>query len=229
MADWAMGTLSTGRVEAWENWNSPTQVSMHYKLSCEIRGGAYNYGPGPTWSGNIGGGHVGSGSWSYNSNGWRTLREFDVTFNKDANGYISIGVHGYINGANSPYVTSGQASWTHNPARIGVAPGIAAIVADTLKPTTARIGVEITGYGLGTSAAMRMYYRELGSGSWIPTADQGDVGGYNYWTLTGLKPGKTYQYFSRVWNNNGDTADSGVATFKTQPVSGMISVMKGMM
>lgn len=232
MADFSLGSLGTGRVEAWENWNNSDQVSMHYKLSCEIRGGAYNmFGPtsGPYWEGSIGGGHAGSGYWTYNSNGWRTLREFDVTFNKDANGNIGIGIYGHVNGKNAPYVGAGSASWTHYPARIGVAPPIVGLTADTIKPTQARLGAEIGGYGKGTSAALRMYYRLQGSGSWISLGDQGDVGGYNYWTPTGLKPGKVYEYFVRAWNNNGDTGDSGVQTFKTKPISGMIAVMKGLM
>lgn len=228
MADFGMGSLATGRLEAWENWNNADQVSIHYKLSCEIRGGAYNLGPGPTWDSNLGGVTASSG-WTYNSNGWRTLREFDYTFNKDANGYISIGVYGYINGANSPYVTAGSASFTLNPGRSGYPPPIVGLFADSIKPTQARLGGEIGGYGKGTSATLQMFIRLQGAGAWTDLGAQGDVGGYNLWYPTGLKPGKTYEYFVRAWNNNGDTGDSGVQTFKTQPVSGMIAVMKGLM
>ena len=231
MADFSLGSSGTGRLEAWENWNSSTQVSMHYKLQCYITNGAYNaYGPtaGPYWEGSIGGGHAGNGYWTYTSNGWRTLREFDVTFNKDANGNISIGVYGYINGKNSPYVGIGSTSWTHYPARIGIAPGIAGIIADTIKTTSARLGGEITGYGLGTSANMTMYYRLQGSGSWLDQGNQADVGGYNYWNVTGLKPGKTYEYVMNVWNNNGDFAQSSVQTFKTKPVAGLVPILMGM-
>lgn len=228
MADFGMGSLATGRVEAWENWNNADQVSIHYKLSCEIRGGAYNYGPGPSWNGTLGGGHVGSGTWTYSSNGWRTLREFDVTFNKDANGYISIGVYGYINGDNSPYVSAGSASFTLNPGRSGYPPPIVGLSADTIKTTTARLGAEIGGYGKGTSAAFNMYYRESGVGGWTHAGTQSDVGGYNYWNISGLKPGKTYEYYVQAYNNNGDSGNSGVQSFKTLPVSGMIAVIKGL-
>lgn len=234
MADFSLGSQGTGRVEAWENWNNSDQVSMHYKLSAEIRGGAWNAGPGPTWSGNIGGGHVGSGAWSYTSNGWRTLREFDVTFNKDANGNISIGVHGYINGANAPYVGAGEASWTHYPARIGVAPTIVANTADTITSTSVRLGTEISSVGKGTSAACRFYYKTPAAGSWTATGDQGDVGGYNYFNVTGLTPNQKYYRLARWWNNNGDQSDLPSAypsesyVFHTKaaaPVAGTPSVL----
>jgi hypothetical protein len=220
MADWGMGTLSTGRLEAWENWNGSTQVSMHYKLSCEIRGGAWNTnGPtaGPYWEGSIGGGHAGNGYWTYNSNGWRTLREFDVTFNKDANGYVNIGIYGHINGKNSPHVTSGSASWTHSPARIGIPPTWAAHSADTISVTTARLGCEIASHGLGTSSNMTMYTRILGDAGWTDWGNQGDVGGYNYWNVSNLRPGTTYQYVTNHWNNNGDYAQSPISQFTTLP------------
>lgn len=224
MADFGLGSQGTGRVEAWENWNNSYQVSMHYKLSAWI-GSAMNMVGDASWSGNIGGGHVGSGNWTYNGGGWRTLREFDVTFNKDANGNIGIGVHGYVNGANAPYVGAGQASWTHYPARIGVAPSIYGNLCDTITNTSARIGTEINNYGLGTSAATRMYYKLTTSGGWTwSTPDQGDVGGYNTWTIGSLTPNTSYNYFSRWWNNNGDTADSGVGTFKTLASGGVTGV-----
>ena len=228
MADWAMGSQGTGRLELSTNWNTSTQVSLHYKLSCNISGGAYNYGPGPTWNGNMNGGHVGSGSWSYSSPGWRTLRELDVTFNKDANGNLSVSIYGYINGDNSPYVTSGSASWTHTPARIGIAPTISSVTADTIKPTSVRLRGEISSNGLGTSTTHTMYYRLLGSGTWISAGAQADVGGYNNWTVTGLKPGKTYQYYMKAVNNNGDTANSSTYTVKTKGIAGLLPILTRM-
>lgn len=213
MADWAMGSLSTGRVEAWENWNSSTQVSMHYKLSCEIRGGAYHGGPGPTWSGNLAGGYVGSGGWSYTSNGWRTLREFDVTLNKDANGNISISVHGYINGDNSPYVTSGQASWTHYPARIGIAPTMNNPVASNVSVATATISGSNANNGLGTSTTIYLRYKKTaeadGTYQQLQTTS---------WNLTGLTPGTSYTIQIYGINNNGDTNGwQNTQTFTTLP------------
>lgn len=227
MADFGMGTYGTGHLTVSQNWNSSTQVSYHVRLWCSHSGGAYNYGPGPTWNGNAGG-VGGSGNWSYGGNGDTNLWEFDYTYNKDANGYGTWNFYGYINGANSPYVTAGSTSFNMSPARIGIAPSISSLIADSIKPTTARLGVEISSVGLGTSAAFNMYYREQGAGGWTHAGTQGDVGGYNYWNLTGLKPGKTYEYYVNAYNNNGDNVNSGTQSFKTQPVSGMIAVMKGL-
>lgn len=226
MADFSLGSSGTGRLECWLNWDAPTQASFHYKLSAEIRNGARNTVGDASWNGNLSGHGNASANWTYSTNGWRTLHEFDVTINKDANGYLTVNAYGHINGANAPYVGAGSASFDVGTTRIGEAPGIAGIVADQIKPTTARLGVEITGHGRGTSSAMRMYYRIQGSGSgWSQTSDQSDVAGYNYWTITGLKPSKTYEYFARVWNNNGDTRDSGISTFKTKGIPGATAVI----
>lgn len=224
--DFGLGTYGTGHLYVGQNWNSSTQVSYHVRLWCTTGGSAYNYGPGPNWNGNAGG-VGGSGNFSYSSNGDHNLWEFDYTYNKDANGYGTWNFYGYIDGSNSPYVTAGSTNFNQSPGRIGVAPGIAYIGADLIKPTTARLYGEITGYGLGTSANMNMYYRLQGSGTWIDLGNQGDVGGNNNWYPTGLQPGKTYEQVMNVWNNNGDYAQSAVQTFKTIPVSGMISVMRG--
>lgn len=224
MADFGLGSNGTGRLEVSQNWNSSTQVSYHVRLSAIISGGAYNYS-GPNWNGNAGG-VGGSGGWAYGGAGTYVLWEFDYTYNKDANGYGTWNFYGYIDGQNSPYVVAGSTNFNMSPSRIGVAPSITSIIADTIKPTSARLGTEISSVGLGTSAACRMYYRIQGSGSgWSQTADANDVGGYNYFAITGLKPGKTYEYFARWWNNNGDTADSGTSTFKTKSIAGAAVVM----
>jgi hypothetical protein len=217
MADFAMGSSGTGRVECWLNWDSSTQASFHYKLSAEIRNGANNTVGDASWNGTLNGG--------YDTNGWRTLREFDVTINKDANGYLTVGVYGYINGANAPFVSSGSASFNVGTTRQGIAPTISAITSDTIKPTTARLGAELSSVGLGTSATWTMYYRLTGAGSWTSAGAQADAGGYNYWSLTGLKPGKNYQYYATCANNNGDTATSSTGTFKTKGLAGATVVM----
>lgn len=215
MANFSLGSNGTGRLEAWENWNSSSQVSMHYKLWVTVTGSAYHGGPGPSWSGSIGGGHVGSGGWSYPGSGTRNyvLREFDVTFNKDANGYINIGIVGNINGDNAPYVGSNGTSWTHSPARIGEAPGGRARSVDTITDTSARLGAKHDNNGRGTSSANRNYYRLDNTGSWSQTADNSGTG-WKYRTVT-LLSNRMYGYFSRHWNNNGDTADTSTATFVT--------------
>lgn len=226
-SDFGNGSLATGHLSVNENWNSSTQVSYHIRLWLTTGGGAFDNGAGPNWNGNAGG-VGGSGGFTYSGNGDHNLWEFDWTYNKDANGYGTWNFYGYINGDNPPYVVAASTNFNMSPGRIGVAPGIAYIGADLIKPTQARLYGEITGYGLGTSANMTMYYRLQGSGTWIDLGNQGDVGGNNNWSVTGLKPGKTYEYIMNCWNNNGDFSQSATQTFKTQPVSGMISVIKAM-
>jgi hypothetical protein len=228
MADFSLGSYGTGHLTVSQNWNSSTQVSYHIRLWATTTGGWYDYGPGPNWNGNAGG-VGGSGGWSYTGNGDHNLWEFNHTYNKNANGYGTWNFYGYINGNNGSAVGAGSTSFNVSPARIGVAPGIAGVTADSIKPTSARLGGDITDYGLGTSATLQMFIRLQGAGSWTDLGTQGNVAGYNYWNPSGLKPGKTYEYFLRVWNNNGDTANSGINTFKTQPVSGMIAVMRGLL
>lgn len=226
MADFGLNIYGTGHLTVSQNWNSSTQVSYHVRLWATTSGGAYNYGPGPNWNGNAGG-VGGSGAWSYAGNGDHNLWEFDWTYNKDANGNGTWNFYGYIDGSNPGYVTAGSTSFNMSPARIGIAPSFSSLIADSIKPTSVRLGVEISSVGLGTSANFNMYYRLQGSPTWIDLGNQGDAAGYNYWSITGLKPGKTYEYICNAWNNNGDFAQTGTQTFKTQPVSGMISVMKG--
>lgn len=144
----------------------------------------------------------------------------DANGNGSYNGDAHIAV--YQSGTSS---TSGSAGLP----RIALAPSISSVISDTIKPTSARLRGEISSVGHGTGATWEMFYRLQGSGTWISLGQQTDAAGYNNWTPTGLKPGKTYQYYASVWNNNGDTSNSSTFTFKTQPVSGMIAVMKGLM
>lgn len=226
MADFSLGSYGTGHLTVSQNWNSSTQVSYHVRLWATTGGGYYSFS-GSNWNGNAGG-VGGSGAFNYGGNGDHNLWEFDWTYNKDANGNGTWNFYGYINGDIPGAVGAGSTSFNMTPARIGEAPPIVSLVAELVTTTTARLGVEIGSYGRGTSAAMTTFYREQGVGGWIDAGAQGDVGGYNYWNLSGLLPGKTYEYFGRAWNNNGDQGDTGVQTFATIPVSGMITVMKGL-
>ena len=154
--------------------------------------------------------------------GTQTLASGSHRVYHDVNGNRSVGGSAWMDA----YFGQGTASGSIGLSRLPLAPSITGQTADQVKPTSARLGVEIGGFGHGTSAAMRMYYRVQGSGSgWSQTADQGDAAGYNYWTVTGLTPGTTYEYFARVWNNNGDTRDGGAQTFKTQSPSGLLPVI----
>ena len=213
MADFSLGTYGTGRLEAWENWNNSYQVSMHYKLSVWT-GNTWNYGPGPTWSGSIGGGYVGSGTWSYvNNKGWQTLREIDVTFNKDGNGNVSIGIVGNIDGANAPNVGSSGTSWTAYPARIGVAPTMNNPVASNISVATATIAGTNANNGLGTSTTVYLRYKKTAESDASYVQQQ-----TTSWNLTGLTPGTSYTIQIYGVNNNGDTNGwQNTQTFTTLP------------
>lgn len=145
--------------------------------------------------------------------------------NHDANGNGYADMAGYFNWFNG----SGTAYQGYTPPRIPYAPPISSLIADTIKPTSARIGIEISSYGHGTVAAMYPHYRLQGSGSWLTASAQNDTAGYNYFTITGLQPGKVYEYYATAYNNNGDTNDSGVQTFKTQSVAGIAPLLMRMM
>jgi len=153
------------------------------------------------------------------------LYQGDFTISHDANGNRSVGGSAYLDW----YYSSGTISGSINLARLPLAPSIAANTADQIKPTSVRLGTEINNVGHGTSASTHMLYRLQGTSTWSQTSDQADAAGYNYWTVTGLKPGKTYEYASVWWNNNGDTVQSGTQTFKTKSVPGMIPVLMGLL
>lgn len=206
-------------------------VRIDVYLSCDSTStGMYNLTGASTWGASVNGNNAG-GNFNYDFRGNNNTIYFytyDTTVYHDANGYGSCGWSTSVNMSNSPYATTGSNSGSIGLTRLALAPGIAGTTADTIKPTQARLGGEITGFGHGTSANMNMYVRLQGSGSWTDLGNQNDAAGYNYWTATGLKPGKTYEYMMSVWNNNGDGASSSIQTFKTTPVSGMVSVIKAM-
>ncbi len=180
------------------------------------------------WVQSSAGVHYNNGGRVYNyagnfSNHTVTMNTGSFNVGHDANGNGSYSMNAHI----AVYASgTSTASGSVGLPRLALAPSFTSLIADTIKPTTARLGVEISGYGHGTSANFNMYYRIQGSGTWIDLGNQGDVGGYNYWYPTGLKPGKTYEYICNAWNNNGDFAQTGTQTFRTKPVSGMISIMK---
>lgn len=154
--------------------------------------------------------------------GWR-----DDVYTHDANGNISINPSGSC--TSSWGIGSASTNAWVALARLPLAPPWASSTADTITSTTARLGNEISGYGHGTSCAMRMYWKKPSDGSWSPTGDQSDANGYNYFNVSGLKPNTTYQYFGRQWNNNGDSSDGTVQTFKTKGVSGLLPILMALL
>jgi len=199
-------TLVRLRMYVWANTGSQTGLFVP-----RVRSSAFGGEAGGNWSGTIG-------------TGMQHLVSWDGWVGHDANGerYITIGDY-----CNAPVNDMSWADIGWTLTKLYRAPGIAGITADTIKPTSVRLGGEITDLGLGTSVAMRMYYRIQGEAGWAQTADQGDASGYNYWTVTGLKPGKTYEYKMLVWNNNGSERESAIQTFKTKSVPGMVPALMG--
>jgi hypothetical protein len=182
------------------------------------------------------GGFVGSSEGTLYNNGGRvynytgnfsnhtvTMKTGSFNVGHDANGNGSYSMNAHVAVFESGTTTaSGSASLP----RIPLAPTISSVIADTIKPTTARLGGEISSKGHGTGVTWTAYYKLSTAGSYTSAGSQGDVSGYNYWNLSGLKPGKLYDYYLKAVNNNGDTATSSVHTFTTQPVSGMIMLMR---
>lgn len=214
MADFGLGSNATGHLNATEVSNSSTQVRYRLTLSVTVTGGAFHNGPGPSWASNMGG-NAQSGGWTYPGSGTRnyTLANYEVTFNKDANGYITVGFSGSINGDNAPYVTSNGTSFNQSPARIGIAPSLGTPTASNVKQTTATIQGAVTSHGLGTSSTVFLRYKRTVDSTWIELSSGSPK------NLTGLLPGTEYQFAMRATNNNGDASGWGATqTFKTKPL-----------
>lgn len=200
--------------------------NVNFQVWYRVRGG-WNTARNASGGGNFGWSNA--GPWDGNA---AFPADFELISNGffvgvDANGNASYGLNATISlDSNSPYGTL-SVSGSEGFPRIPLAPSLSSVTVDTVKSNSARLGAEISGYGHGTSATFEMFYRLQGSGTWISLGQQGDVGGFNYWSLGSLQPGKTYEYIVNCFNNNGDLAQSSVQTFKTQAVSGMISVMRG--
>lgn len=165
-----------------------------------------------------------SGNYSISTGGVQ-IAGWSGNIGHDANGNANPYIEYYSNMPSTEMSRRG-ANW--GLPRIALAPSISSVIADSITPTSARLGAEISSVGHGTSAAFDMYYRLQGNSTWIPLGHQDDVSGYNYWNATGLQPGKTYEYYCTCNNNNGDTATSSVHTFATKPIAGMVPILMGL-
>lgn len=223
------GILSVGGVtQDWGAAYGRTLVRTTVQVRKNSGTGFYNLAGGArSWSTS---GLANGGSSGYDYRGGapltETLAQWDSWVNHDQNGNMSLTVGCTILHADNP-PGNGSTSQGYTAPRIAAAPTGLTMTSDTIKPTSARLGAEISGYGNGTSATHTMYYRLQGSGSWISAGAQADAVGSNYWTVTGLKPGKTYEHHFTSTNNNGDLATSGILTFKTKSVPGAaVAVMR---
>lgn len=226
MATFQIGGVALyGDVDTWVNWQDAANNFSNISIRLNIRSTNVSVSSSGNANIRLNGGQVDSTSWGgygFNISPGQTKTVLQWTGNvyHDANGYLSYGIGG---SASFSYPGSGGGDWGgYSAGRLGQAPGGLAKSVDTITNTSARLGRKQDNNGRGTSSANRNYYRVTGVGSYVATADQGGTG-WKYDTVT-LVPNTTYQYFSRHWNNNGDTADTGVSTFKTLASGGVTSV-----
>lgn len=221
-------TLNTDVFEVATNIAANTStVRTHTYITCDSTGTGVFSG-GATWNANCNG-NTASGGFSYDFRGNANtldLSTYDTLVGHDANGNGSIGWSGASNMNNSPYVTTANTSGGLGLSRLPLAPTISAININNIKPTTATLSGSLSSYGHGTAGTVEGFYR-LGSAGGFTSLGVQAYSGSNTWSVTGLKPGTVYQYTVNATNNNGDVANGTYFSFKTQAVSGMISVMRG--
>lgn len=138
----------------------------------------------------------------------------------DVNGNLYITVASYCNAPVNELVY-GETGWTLP--RLALAPTISSAAAGSITQTAATITSGVSSNGHGTSTTMTTYYRVSGVGGYT------NAGTGTSASLTGLTPGTTYDFYVTAVNNNGDTATSGVSTFKTQVAAGIIPVLLSVM
>lgn len=214
-----------GDVDTWVNSQNSAGNYSNITVRLNIRSTTHSVSSSGNASIRLNGGQVDSRGWgSYGFNispgQTQTVLQWSGNVWHDGNGNLSYSIGG---SAGFSYPGSGSGDWGgYSAGRLGQAPGGIAKSVDTITNTSARLGRRQDNNGRGTSSANRNYYRVTGVGSYVATAEQGGTG-WKYNTVT-LVPNTTYQYFSRHWNNNGDTADTGVSTFKTLASGGITSV-----
>lgn len=215
-----------GRLVYNLNWQDAVNNFSNISLTLQAFSDSSGYTQYGGWDGRIyiNGGEVARGTPTSGtvSNSPYTIISWSGNIYHDANGYKTINIGDYIK---APLNEMYQAGIDWYLPRLGYPPAISDTTADTITPTSVRLGAELSSIGRGTSATWRMYYRKQGDVSWISAGDQGDVGGYNYWPISGLTPGTTYEYYAYLWNNNGDNVSSSTKTVKTQSLAGMTPLL----
>lgn len=172
------------------------------------------------WNAQVNGSNGGSvavnwGAGDYNMGGRNILIYHDA----DGNWY------GWVGAWIDAYYGSGTAGDNVSMPKIYRSAAWSSSSSSNVKTRTATITNTVADWGIGTSHGHRMYYRVQGSGSgWSQTTDEGSAGSRS-WAITGLKPGKVYEYFGRQWNNNTAAVDGAVYTFKTKPVAGLAPLL----
>ena len=197
------------RVELWEeSYNVANNTSyVRYRLSFLTSNGSRT-GIWDYWL-NINGGRVATSSFGGTHSGWQTVVDSGYTHGHDVNGNGSASAEGW----GDVYYGSGSTGGSIGLTRLGLAPEGRDKSVDQISATSVRLGRKHDNNGRGTSSANRVYYRLDNTGGWSETAEQGGTG-WKHNTVT-LLSNRMYGYFSRHWNNNGDSADTGVSTFVT--------------
>lgn len=167
-----------------------------------------------TWDYNayVNGTRVANGSNSSTHSGTQTLASGSIRVNHDANGKKTVSGSGWLDA----YFGSGTVSGSLTLSRIARAPYGLTQSHNSVTTTSAKIVLDISNRGHGTSASHEAQYRKGTSGSYSGTPDQSITDTQpNTFTLSGLTPNTLYQYRQRVWNNNGDEAISSPSSFVT--------------
>ena len=213
MATWEghVATYSGGSVYIRVNIDQGTQSSAGNwtDVSWSVQSRDTHGGVSGTWDWNRSG-FYGSASGSVGAaTGTRTIQSGTTRVYHDGNGNGSAYGYAWLDA----YYGQGSTSGTLGLSRLGLAPESRNKSVDTITATSARLGAYHSNNGRGSSSAMRVYYRLDNTGGWSQTSDQGGTG-WKYWSV-GFSANSMYGYFSRHWNNNGDSADTGTSTFVT--------------
>lgn len=200
------------------------QSSIHVDLQIRADSSAYSVDANTSYNVRVNGGQIASGSRTINFTGPGPvdLISGNTTVTHDANGNWSGSVGG---GLSCDYsgVGSGSGDYGFSVPRLPLAPTINSLGVNSIKPSSAIITSSVSSFGHGTSVGVNVYYKLSTDGSYTYAGSNANQ------TITGLKAGKTYNYYVSWFNNNGDTATSGVQSFTTLSIPGAIAVLLGLM
>jgi hypothetical protein len=174
------------------------------------------------WNAQVEGSNGGSRSVSgVTGDFWMGSRNILIYHDADGNWYGAVGAWLDV------YYGNGTASDNVSMPKITRSASWSSASSSNIKPTTATISNTVADWGIGTSHGHKMYYRIQGSGSaWSSTSDETTTSPKS-WNLTGLKPGKVYEYYGAQWNNNTSAVNGTTQTFKTKGLAGPIVLLSG--
>jgi len=201
---------------------SSTNAQIKYvRESGSVASFTYNAG----WTARL---YVGT-STQRSSNSWSGTRSvdatdtgstvsFSVSVGKDATTYGGR-IGAWFSGDSQTY--TGTHTLSFNAAG---SPSGQAVTATEITPTSAKLNASISNWGTYCTAGtgQRIEYRESG-GSWVNLAYS--TSSSHSRTVTGLKPGTTYEVRTYTSNGAGQTGNSSTITFKTKAVAGLAPLL----